>query len=120
LLSNPNSRHIFSITEFSWRIWPDIRFRPSDLTYSMINCIKDQPSPLPKVRSQQNRVLGGLMARVGMQSHDAERLLSGFIDGDKSHRARIVEIDQSGDELMRKLLDGIEEAKPQIFLIHVS
>ena len=55
-----------------------------------------------------------------MQSHDAERLFGGFIDGDKSHRARIVEIDQSGDELMREFLDRIEEAKPQIFLAHMS
>src|SRR5882757_1660329 len=60
------------------------------------------------------------MGFVGMQSHDPQRLFAGFIDRDESYRARVVEIDQSGDELMRKLLDRIGETKPQIFLAHVS
>ena len=41
-------------------------------------------------------------------------------DGDKGHRTRIIELRQFGDELMRKFLDGIEEAKPQIFFGHVD
>src|SRR5882757_5039762 len=60
------------------------------------------------------------MGFVGVQSHDPQRLFAGFIDRDKSHRTRVVEIDQSRDELMRKLLDRIEETKSQIFLAHVS
>jgi len=40
--------------------------------------------------------------------------------GDKSHRARMVEIGQSGANLMREFLDRIEEAKPQVFLAHMS
>src|SRR3954463_1076870 len=30
LTSRPSPRHIFSMTVFSWRICPDIRFMPSD------------------------------------------------------------------------------------------
>jgi len=44
------------------------------------------------------------MACIGMQPHDAKGPLGGFIDGDKGHRARIVEVNQSGDELVRKSL----------------
>ena len=69
-------------------------------------------APALEVGSQQNRVLTGLVGCVGVQSHDAKRLFGGFIDGDKCHRARIVEVDESGDELMREFFDRIEEAEP--------
>jgi hypothetical protein len=32
----------------------------------------------------------GLVDCIGMESHDAECLTTGFIDGDKSHRASII------------------------------
>ena len=43
-----------------------------------------------------------------------------FIDGDKGHRARISELRQSGDELRRKFLEGIEKAKPQVSLADMA
>src|SRR6202035_390074 len=55
-----------------------------------------------------------------MEPDDAERLTTGFVDGDKGHRARIIELRQAGDELMREFLDGIEEAQPQVFLAHMG
>src|SRR6202022_1240281 len=72
------------------------------------------------VRSEQNRILAGLLDRVGVEPDDAEHLATGFIDGYKGHRAQIIELRQFGDELMREFLDGIEEAKPQIFFGHVD
>jgi hypothetical protein len=68
-----------------------------------------------EIRSQEDRILAGLMNSVGVEPDDAEYLAAGFIDGDKGHRARIIELRQFGDELMREFLDGIEKAKPQIF-----
>src|SRR6202048_2922952 len=68
-----------------------------------------------EIRSEQDRVLAGLMNRVGVEPDHAEHLATGFIDGDKRHRAQIIELRQFRDELMREFLDGIEEAKPQIF-----
>jgi hypothetical protein len=59
------------------------------------------------------------MEGVGIQPDDAEHLTTGFIDGDKSHRAREVKVRQLGDKLMREFLDGVEEAKPQIFFAYV-
>src|ERR1700733_1284168 len=69
-----------------------------------------------EIRSQQDRVLACLVDFVGMEPDDAECLTTGFIECDKSHRARIIQLRQSGDELRREFLDRIEEAKPQIFL----
>ena len=54
-----------------------------------------------------------------MEPHDGEGLTAGFVYGNKCHRARIIEFRQLGDELRRKFLDGIEEAKPEIFLAHM-
>jgi hypothetical protein len=65
-----------------------------------------------EIRSQEDRILAGLMNSVGVEPDDAEYLAAGFIDGDKGHRARIIELRQFGDELMREFLDGIEKAKP--------
>src|ERR1700687_1313498 len=73
-----------------------------------------------EIGSQQDRVLAGLMNSVGVEPDDAEHLATGFIDCDKGHRARIIELRQFGDELMREFLDGIEEAKPQIFFGYVD
>jgi hypothetical protein len=75
--------------------------------------------PALEIRSQQDRVFAGFAACVGMEPDDAEHLAAGFIDGDKGHRAQTVDICQSSDKLMREFLDGIEEAKPQIFLAHM-
>jgi hypothetical protein len=55
-----------------------------------------------------------------MESRDTERLVTGFIDSDKGHSAGVIEVRQSGDELRRKFLDGIEEAEPQILLTCTS
>jgi hypothetical protein len=57
-----------------------------------------------KVRSQQDRILAGLMDRVGVESDDAEHLTAGLIDGDKGHRACIIELRQFGDELCENSL----------------
>jgi hypothetical protein len=54
-----------------------------------------------------------------VETNDAKQLVAGFIDGDKGHRALIIEFRQAGDELMREFLDGIEEAEPQIFLAYM-
>lgn len=54
-----------------------------------------------------------------MEPHDAECLMAGFIDRDKGHRSRIIELGQQGDELRRKFLDGIGEAKPQVSLADI-
>src|SRR5665213_547747 len=70
LTLNPNSRHIFSMTAFSWRIWPSMRLRPLDFAYSMISCIR---APALEVRSQQDRVLAGHADRAGVEPDDAER-----------------------------------------------
>jgi hypothetical protein len=50
---------------------------------------------------------------------DTERLSADFIDGDKGRRARVFEVRQASDELVGEFLDGIKEAKPQIFLAHM-
>jgi phage terminase small subunit len=44
-------------------------------------------APALEIRSQQDRVLAGLAACVGVEPDDAEHLAAGFIDGDKGHRA---------------------------------
>ena len=49
-----------------------------------------------------------------MEPYDAEGLVTAFVDGDKRHRARIIQMRQSGDEFGREFLDRVEEAKPQI------
>jgi len=120
LISNPDSRHIFNMTEFSWRIWPSILFRACGfgvLDYQLHQG-PAQASAL-KVRSQQDRVLAGFTARVVVETDDADRLMTGFIDGNKGQRARIIELRQASDKFMRKFLDGIEKAKPQIFIAHM-
>ena len=90
------------------------------MAYSIISCIKAQPKPRAlKVRSQQDRVLAGFTARVVVETDDADRLMTGFIDGNKGQRARIIELRQASDKFMRKFLDGIEKAKPQIFIAHM-
>jgi len=72
-----------------------------------------------EIRSQQDRVFAGLAGRVEVQPDDAERFATGFVDGDKGHGARKIKLRQAGNELMRELLDGIEEAQPQVFLAHM-
>jgi len=57
--------------------------------------------------------------RAGVEPDDTEYLTIGFIYGYKGHRAPVIELRQFGDELIREFLDGIEEAKPQIFFGHV-
>ena len=51
----PRCRHISSITVFSLNTSPEMAFSPSDFAYSMISCIKAQPSPLP-LRSDLSRM----------------------------------------------------------------
>ena len=58
--------------------------------------------------------------RLGVNPDNAENLAIGFVDRDKCHRLRVVELRQFGEKLMRKFLDGFEEAKPQIFLGDVA
>jgi hypothetical protein len=96
-----------------------------DATQALGFCVLDDQlhqvpaqAPALEIRSQQDRVFTGLSECVGMEPNDAEQLATGFFDGDKGHRALAIDIGQSRDELMREFLDGIEEAKPQIFLAH--
>ena len=51
----PRFRHISSITVFSASTSPETVFSPSDLAYSMISCIRAQPSPLA-LRSDLSRM----------------------------------------------------------------
>jgi hypothetical protein len=73
-------------------------------------------APALEIRSQQDRVLAGPVAFIAVQPDNAEYLAAGFIQCDKGHRARIVQLRQARDELRREFLDGIEEAKPQVCL----
>ena len=71
-------------------------------------------------RSEQDCKLTGGPRLVTVKPYDAECIPTGFIYGDKGNCPRIIELCQPGDELRRKLLDGIEEAKPQIFLVDMD
>src|SRR6202022_3154420 len=53
--SKPRLRHIASMTVFSASTSPEMAFSPSDFAYSMISCIRAQPSPLP-LRSDRSRI----------------------------------------------------------------
>src|ERR1700737_497869 len=71
-----------------------------------------------EVRSQQNRILAGLVDRAGVEPDDTEYLTIGFIYGYKGHRAPVIELRQFGDELIREFLDEIEEGKRKTFFVH--
>ena len=103
------------MTVFSCSTSPEIAFSPSDLAYSMISCIRAQPSPLP-LRSdlQQDRVFTALVDRIGVDPDHANHLVGGFVERDKGHRAGIVELGQPRDELVGKLLHRREKPQPQI------
>ena len=49
-----------------------------------------------------------------MDSDHADQIAGRLVEGDKGHRAGIVELGQAGDECVRELLDRREEAKSQI------
>jgi hypothetical protein len=76
-------------------------------------------APALEIRSQQDGVFAGLVGFIEMEPDDAKDIVTGFIKCDKRHRARIIDLRQSSDELIREFLDGIKEAKPRIFLAHM-
>ena len=50
-------------------------------------------------RPRRRRLVPHPSSCVGVEPYDAEGLVARFINGDKSHRARVIELRQSGDEL---------------------
>ena len=48
----------------------------------------------------EDRVLARLVDIIGMEPHHAKRFVAGFINGNKRHRARVIELGQPGDELI--------------------
>jgi hypothetical protein len=87
LTSNPSSRHIFSMTVFSWRICPDIRFMP-----------KDQPSP----RCFFERFDRIALVKRSEWRRNGQRTRSGFIDG-MTPRAVCLRIGLASSDVRRSM-----------------
>ena len=69
-----------------------------------------------EVGPDQHGEFGARKVSLGVKAHHAEHLAGGFLDGDKGHRARVVELRQTRDERMRQFFHRREEPQPDVFL----
>ena len=70
--------------------------------------------PALEIGPQQDGVFAALVDRIGVYPDHADQLVAGFVEGDKGHRAGVVELRQPGDELVGEFLHRRKEPQPQI------